>query len=239
MSGEGASEALIRRLSGEYELASVRYLTIEQAHISSIASVLGCTSLVELSLARNAISVLSGIHVLVSLERLNVSFNDIRCLDGGIQGMVALHTLDMRGNRVAYVEDVAPALGMLPSLRCLSLQSSNGLDSNPVCAHPAYANSMFNALPQLAMLDGCHIQLVTAEREIADQLSAIQPELSGFPPILEDKWLRDSDLLVEMQMSLVELEDGVEEVARLLAVDSQQCLDNADAALLRCSNLVA
>lgn len=124
-------------------------------HIENLDHLAG--SLVELSLARNALRRLDGLEALVSLQRLDVSGNFVQHLSSDLSKLALLRFFDASGNNLARLQEVN-VLQPLPHLAvaCLS--------ANPVCALPQYREHVILLLPALESLDGA---VITADHRRA------------------------------------------------------------------------
>ncbi|CAN0036509.1 unnamed protein product, partial [Pylaiella littoralis] len=168
---EVCSEAQLRQISGEEDLAAVHNLTLRVdtnetqldhlgtlmprlaelrlARGSTLASFrdLGSslTSLRVLWLSACGVHHLDGVGGLSGLEELYLAFNDVDDLTS-----IALHdrleVLDLESNNVLDV-DQAIQLGTCSRLWSLTLTA------NPICSDRRYRRKIVEAVPQLASLD--------------------------------------------------------------------------------------
>jgi Leucine-rich repeat (LRR) protein len=148
----GLTEALIKARSGEFDLASIQRLSLENGSILRIENLQGLINLRELCLSGNKISVLSGLEALTNLRKLDISSNQLTKVDG-LGTLTQLESLMCQDNRVARVADLAP-LAAIQSVRIFYLQESNGSRSNPVCKTAMYFEDISKMLSQLQVLDG-------------------------------------------------------------------------------------
>merc|ERR1719231_2200968 len=109
------TDVLIKSKSGEYDLEMVRRLTI---------------SSMKLARSRNQIVEIEGLDNLPLLERLDLSWNEIRRARN-LAHLQALAFLDLRGNRVADVDDALDGLGGCAALRHLHLKGAEPGSANP------------------------------------------------------------------------------------------------------------
>lgn len=99
-----------------------------------------------LYLAQNTLRRLEGLEVLVNLTTLHLRDNQLEALDGFSEHMRALQYVNIRGNLVADVKEMAK-LQCLPMLRALLLME------NPCADEDDYRSEALIALPQLERLD--------------------------------------------------------------------------------------
>ncbi|XP_015274279.1 PREDICTED: leucine-rich repeat-containing protein 23 [Gekko japonicus] len=99
-----------------------------------------------LYLAQNSISNLEGLEDLTQLTTLHLRDNMLESLDGFSESMKALQYLNLRGNAIAQLDEVAK-LQKLPMLRALVL-----LD-NPCSDEGEYRLEVLVVLPRLERLD--------------------------------------------------------------------------------------
>jgi Leucine-rich repeat (LRR) protein len=133
-------ETLIKKRSGEFDVASIQRLSLENASILQIENLQGLVNLRELTLSGNQITVLSGLEALANLRKLDVSSNELTKVEG-LDSLVQLESLMCQDNRIARVTDFA-ALKQATALRTFSLQESNGNRGNPgepVCVLQPFA----------------------------------------------------------------------------------------------------
>lgn len=241
------SEAVIRARSGEYELEQVRFLRLEGLRLTRLDDLSRCTQLVELSLAHNELAEVQLIGKLTLLERLDLSFNQLRRIDP-LGALSRLRHLDLRSNLIQSIEDLKILSG-ISTLQALFLQAPNGGDQNPACASPSYRNQLFFAIPQLNILDGAHVVLISASEELEAQISSLRPDLSGYPKVEVSHWFSDTSLAAEtvefrngrvasstLPAAFLRLEDAIEELETSLPRLSSAALDQADIRLRAIEN---
>ena len=241
------SEALIKARSGEYDLELVRFLSLERVGLTGLGCLPQCVNLVELSLANNQLSDVENIGKLTRLERLDLSFNLIRKIDP-LEGLSCLRYLDLRSNRIESLEDIKCLIN-IPSLQVLFMQASSGEERNPVCASPVYRNQLFSILPQLSILDGAHVILISASEELETQIDNLRPDLSSYPKVELSHWFSESTLHVEplacdngrvlyssLPPAFLKLEDSLEEVEESLPRLCRREIEQADIRLREMQN---
>ena len=108
----------------------------------------------------NLVQDLSPLRGLRSLQVLRAARNQVQRLQGCVEGLDMLLTLDLQGNCIASCEEIF-ALHSCKLLHTLSLQG------NPCCEVQGYRELVVAALPQLGVLDDVRI---TAEEKIKAQI---------------------------------------------------------------------
>ena len=122
----------------------VRGLTFTPENAAALTAF---TKLKTLSLVGNNISSLEHFPAMSALTTLNLDDNNISGgMDHLANSLMSLRTLSLAGNPVASVDALQP-LFLLDSLKYLNLQSC------PIQSED-YEDDIFNALPQLEVLDG-------------------------------------------------------------------------------------
>lgn len=241
------SEAVIKARSGEYDLEQVRFLRLEGLRLTCLDDLSRCSSMIELSLSNNELVDVQLLGKLTLLERLDLSFNKLRRIDH-LGALTRLRFLDLRSNLIQSVEDVK-CLSGLSTLQALFLQASNGDDPNPVCASPSYRNQLFYSLPQLNILDGAHVIVISASEELEAQVNSLRPDLSSYPKVEVSHWFSEPSLAVEtvescngrvapstLPAAFLKLEDSIEELETSLPRLSSASLDQADIKLRAIKN---
>ncbi|ETV83455.1 hypothetical protein H257_04179 [Aphanomyces astaci] len=146
------TEDLLKRRSKHFDIACIQRLNLAGCDIRTVALLEGCTSLVELNLAKNHLLSLHGIPTLPTLKCLDCSFNTVTTLDG-MSPQPQLEELHVEGNDLARV-DFALLQKQLPRLRRLFLHAPAAPRSNPVCKIDKYFDVVHAAMPSLESLDG-------------------------------------------------------------------------------------
>lgn len=145
----------IRRIEGLDRLYGLRVLDLSSNAIAQIEGLQSLTALVHLNLSANQLTHLQNLTGLRSLRKLNVSYNRIEELSG-LAGLAGgdydLVTLDVRGNRVADLQQLAHLHG-LAKLSTLFF-AEDARDGNTVAQHPDFHRVVFSTVPSLKLLDG-------------------------------------------------------------------------------------
>ena len=233
------SEAVIKARSGEYDLEQVRFLRLEALRLTSLDDLSRCSSLIELSLSNNELVDVQLLGKLTLLERLDLSFNKLRKIDT-LGALTRLRYLDLRSNLIQSAEDIK-CLSSISTLQILFLQASSGGDSNPLSSSPSYRNQVYYSLPQLNILDGAHVVLISASEELEAQIQSLRPDLNGYPKVEVSHWFGESSLSVEtvacsngrvvpstIPAAFLKLEDAIEEMEASLPRLCSDALDQAD-----------
>jgi hypothetical protein len=166
------NDDLIKKVTGQYDLSLVQRLNLDNFGLKSLGNLVRMESLCDASLSRNDITDISPLANLTELRRLNLSDNMLRNLSPLVEegpGLDKLAVLDLSGNhRFESLEKVIETLKRLPSLRNLTLKSSNEKGS-PVTeyqqdlANPnKYPRLIFEELPDVTILDGSHVMIMKA-----------------------------------------------------------------------------
>ncbi|KAL8202780.1 UNVERIFIED_CONTAM: hypothetical protein K2H54_025244, partial [Gekko kuhli] len=127
------------------KLSNLHTLELRSNSLKTTAG-LDLPKLKNLYLAQNSISHLEGLEDLTQLTTLHLRDNMLESLDGFSESMKALQYLNLRGNAIAQIEEVAK-LQKLPMLRALVL-----LD-NPCSDEGEYRLEVLVLLPRLERLD--------------------------------------------------------------------------------------
>ncbi|XP_071820729.1 leucine-rich repeat and coiled-coil domain-containing protein 1-like isoform X3 [Apostichopus japonicus] len=138
-----------------HNLAGLRHLDLSSNAITTMAGLVGLVALRTLNLSCNLINVVENLQDLQSLMHLNLSYNQISEAKGlrKLWGpSYQLRSLELQGNNLTSVEDLIQSLRGLQCLEELTLEKDGS--SNPVCQMYGYRTALFNALPQLKILDG-------------------------------------------------------------------------------------
>jgi hypothetical protein len=126
-------------------LPSLRLLDLHGNQLTSTASV-QIPSLTHLYLAGNSITSLAGLEGLVNLESLHLRGNQIESLESLDKPLPKLAYLNLRRNRITSIKEVA-RLGLQPALRAVVLAE------NPVAEEGSYRLEALVAIPHLQRLD--------------------------------------------------------------------------------------
>lgn len=189
------TSAVIRRESGEYDAEVVKRLRIERYGILTISNLEACTSLVDLSLAHNEITRMTGLQDLTTLVRLDLSHNKIKRIEQ-VKTLVNLEYLNLKANELESISEI-DELVPLTMLTSLHLKQPDGSDSNPLCRHPSYSTSVMRVLPALQILDGGHLMMVDCSNRFSEYLETIRPSESACKTPPAQPWLKPQDLLIE------------------------------------------
>ncbi|XP_022205589.2 leucine-rich repeat-containing protein 51 [Nilaparvata lugens] len=115
-------------------------------------------------LNNNRIVSVDGLHKLINalleypsrLTWLDLSFNRIEFLSKDLKKFPSLRILYLHGNRIKDIKMVAFMLGVISTLRTLTLHG------NPIDATPYYRNYILKTIPQLMSLD--FVMITMSER---------------------------------------------------------------------------
>lgn len=229
------TDQMIIKETGQYDKEVIQRLRLEKLSIYKMNNLEGFTSLLELSLAHNEISIIVGLDSLTSLQRLNLSHNQIRVIEN-LSALESLEILDLRANSIEKTDDVSNLVG-LEALRALHLSGTDGEDANPCCAHTDYINTVIRILPQLQIIDGGHVEIKEAFMSLDDQIDLLRPDpgASATPP--SEPWFDQKDK--EFACSTAEI-NGSEyvESSRLLAPALESFHKVADILNEECSHVL-
>ncbi|RUS77847.1 hypothetical protein EGW08_014399 [Elysia chlorotica] len=146
---------LLKSQSGEFDVESIHTISLHSAGIHDLGSISECTSLERLDLSYNNVARLHKLAGLSSLTTLNLSANRITSLDG-LQSLENLQKLNVSGNLIGSVDALRclTALDKMTSLRLCD--KASGL-TNPMC-NSSYVDEVRSMLPILLNLDGERIR---------------------------------------------------------------------------------
>jgi len=222
MSQQILTEALIKAHSGQYDVEVVQRLHLDRLGLSSLggSSLGNCLNLLDLSLAGNNLTSTAGLSTLLTLRRLNLSYNKIKRIDDGLQDLQSLTHLDLRGNAIAEVFEVQNLMSLV-QLQSLYFQSGTtgtgdsanvapsssssssssslavAVDANPMCSHAQYFQLVTTSLPALTILDGALVGVIEASKLIEDSVKNVKPDEDVLAvPLPLDSWFLQADLQV-------------------------------------------
>ncbi|KAA0146304.1 hypothetical protein FNF27_05487 [Cafeteria roenbergensis] len=154
--GSALSEDDVKRISGQYDLESVRRLNLRDMGLADVSVLAGCTGMVALDLRGNKLRSLAPLRGMTSLRALDVSDNGLSgaTLAPQLEPLVSLTHLNVQGSAISRVDDAVALLRARPTLRLLALKDTDGERACPACAHPSYLAAMVEAGRDLIMLDG-------------------------------------------------------------------------------------
>jgi Leucine-rich repeat (LRR) protein len=93
--------AMVKKEAGEYDVEVVQRLRVSRAALAGIGqSLQRCSLLLDLALPHNRLGRLEGLGGLIALTSLDLSFNRIKLVGGGLEGLKALRSLDLRANAI-------------------------------------------------------------------------------------------------------------------------------------------
>ncbi|EQC34689.1 hypothetical protein SDRG_08006 [Saprolegnia diclina VS20] len=123
------------------------HLNLTSSGLKSLAglSMCGLVKLERLVLSFNEIRTIEGLEGLGSLTTLDLGYNILRSIDN-IHGLHLLHTLLLNNNLLYRFEDVS-TLSHVPSLHTLDLRN------NAICEAKRYRKNVLQRLPKLQRLD--------------------------------------------------------------------------------------
>ncbi|KAL5962980.1 Leucine-rich repeat and coiled-coil domain-containing protein 1 [Taenia solium] len=130
-------------------------LDLSSNFITTFCCDVNLRNLKRLNLSANSIRAVRNLKYLSSLVYLDLSYNQLTDLSD-LRGVYdhPLAYLDVRGNRLASVDDLITDLSELKHLKDL-LMSDEPLtaDDNPICTLVDFRMSLFNGLPQIQKVD--------------------------------------------------------------------------------------
>ena len=238
------SNDVIRRESKQYDPELVFSLRIEHYNLCVISGLDALINLKDLSLAHNCIDVIRGLECLVSLVRLDLSFNNISQVEA--LRVTNLTYLDLKGNKIADIENVVAELAEMKDLKTLHLKDVDGGSANPVCNMNNYVNRMSRDLPQLVVLDGGHIGLVEASEALEQHIANIKPDESILNSQLPTRsWFAEIELEVPSTVddtngapatsSIKGAVDVAEQCTHMISEECTHLLRNASKAISKAS----
>jgi hypothetical protein len=145
------SHKVLKLVSGQFDLQSIRSLTLCNLNISRIQNLQDCTKVEILDLSYNQISVIEGLDYLSKLRTLNLGNNRISKIEG-LDKLKNLQTLNLENNSISSKEDFQKLTSMT-KLRSINLKG------NPVTQDPQFVTTLKSLLPNLAYINGEHVLL--------------------------------------------------------------------------------
>lgn len=139
---------IIKILTGQFDLESVRILKLNNLYIRRIETVHFCNNLEHLNLSNNNIRNIEGIEGLIQLKYLDLSFNQIEHL-ANIDTLKNLRILNMKHNQLDTIEELK-ILILFPLLQDVNFQQ------NPICKIPNYYNIIRDYIPHISIIDDEH-----------------------------------------------------------------------------------
>ncbi|XP_042726058.1 leucine-rich repeat and coiled-coil domain-containing protein 1 isoform X1 [Lagopus leucura] len=148
----------IARIEGLGHLRNLQHLDLSSNQIRRMEGLSALESLRSLNLSCNLITAVEGLEKLFNLTTLNLSYNRIHDLSG-FQCLHGTHhkisCIDLRSNCINNINHLLQCTKGLQCLTNLTLEKYG--NTNPVCYAAGYRESVLQALPQLAVLDGRNI----------------------------------------------------------------------------------
>jgi len=146
------SASLIKAVSGEFDLQSVKRLMLCNMNIRRMEQLEDCSNITEIDLSDNRIIKIEGLQGSSKLRKLSLAGNQISTIEG-LGHLNTLESLQIQGNQISSLSELEK-LAPMQSLRTLFLKNIDGSQRNPVCDHPSYRSVILRHLPQLTNLDG-------------------------------------------------------------------------------------
>ncbi|GAB1611005.1 leucine-rich repeat-containing protein 61-like [Argonauta hians] len=170
--------AMLRGISGDFDLESIMILNLDGLHISEVGSLENCTGLEHLIISNNDLSNLIPISSLISLNFLNLTNNNISSLEG-LQTLENLETLNLSGNFIESPSCLYCLTG-LPKLKHLQLQCTAQKRVNPLCREKFYKRNILSMFSNLDSLDGNILYGSCKELgQLVEELDAVVLEKHG------------------------------------------------------------
>ncbi|XP_065607919.1 leucine-rich repeat and coiled-coil domain-containing protein 1 isoform X2 [Cyrtonyx montezumae] len=145
----------IARIEGLGHLRNLQRLDLSSNQIRRMEGLSALENLRSLNLSCNLITAVEGLEKLFNLTTLNLSYNHIHDLSG----LQCLHgtrhkisCIDLRSNCINSINHLLQCTKGLQCLTDLTLEKYG--KANPVCYAAGYRETVLQALPQLAVLDG-------------------------------------------------------------------------------------
>ncbi|XP_072185185.1 leucine-rich repeat and coiled-coil domain-containing protein 1 isoform X2 [Excalfactoria chinensis] len=187
----------IARIEGLDHLRNLQHLDLSSNQIRRMEGLSALESLRSLNLSCNLITAVEGLEKLFNLTTLNLSYNHIHDLSG-LQYLHGTHhkisSIDLHSNCINNINHLLQCAKGLQCLTNLTLEK-NG-NTNPVCYAAGYRETVLQALPQLAVLDGrnTHGELVESAEGNCSNLQCLEDILnclvsSGSPSPKDQKAL--------------------------------------------------
>lgn len=149
---ETISVPLLKTLSGEFDLDSIRFINLSGLNVKKLDSLSDCSCLEKVDLSKNSITDLKTLAQLKQLWYINISANSVTCLDP-LAELENLRVLNVAGNLIGSFDSLQ-CLTKLQSLENLRLQDPVREYINPICHNAFYRRTVLAMLPNLKTLDG-------------------------------------------------------------------------------------
>ncbi|XP_040521091.1 leucine-rich repeat and coiled-coil domain-containing protein 1 isoform X4 [Gallus gallus] len=187
----------VARIEGLGHLRNLQHLDLSSNQIRRMEGLNALESLRSLNLSCNLITAVEGLEKLFNLTTLNLSHNHIHDLSG-FQYLHGTHhkisCIDLRSNCINNINHLLQCTKGLQCLTNLTLEKYG--NTNPVCYAAGYRETVLQALPQLAVLDGrnIHGELVESTEGNSSNLQCLEDILnslvsSGSPSSKDQKAL--------------------------------------------------
>eukprot|EP00076_Gallus_gallus_P018311 XP_015138334.1 leucine-rich repeat and coiled-coil domain-containing protein 1 isoform X2 [Gallus gallus] len=172
----------IARIEGLGHLRNLQHLDLSSNQIRRMEGLNALESLRSLNLSCNLITAVEGLEKLFNLTTLNLSHNHIHDLSG-FQYLHGTHykisCIDLRSNCINNINHLLQCTKGLQCLTNLTLEKYG--NTNPVCYAAGYRETVLQALPQLAVLDGrnIHGELVESTEGNSSNLQCLEDILNS------------------------------------------------------------
>ncbi|XP_015138334.2 leucine-rich repeat and coiled-coil domain-containing protein 1 isoform X2 [Gallus gallus] len=172
----------IARIEGLGHLRNLQHLDLSSNQIRRMEGLNALESLRSLNLSCNLITAVEGLEKLFNLTTLNLSHNHIHDLSG-FQYLHGTHhkisCIDLRSNCINNINHLLQCTKGLQCLTNLTLEKYG--NTNPVCYAAGYRETVLQALPQLAVLDGrnIHGELVESAEGNSSNLQCLEDILNS------------------------------------------------------------
>ncbi|XP_040521089.1 leucine-rich repeat and coiled-coil domain-containing protein 1 isoform X2 [Gallus gallus] len=172
----------VARIEGLGHLRNLQHLDLSSNQIRRMEGLNALESLRSLNLSCNLITAVEGLEKLFNLTTLNLSHNHIHDLSG-FQYLHGTHhkisCIDLRSNCINNINHLLQCTKGLQCLTNLTLEKYG--NTNPVCYAAGYRETVLQALPQLAVLDGrnIHGELVESTEGNSSNLQCLEDILNS------------------------------------------------------------
>lgn len=227
----------MKKASGEYDCEVVLRLNLEGLGLTSIGNLASCTILRDLFLAKNEISDVNPLKVLSeSLERLDLSFNKISSIDA-LESLQKLTWLDVKGNQLGSFDSIS-CLSSMQKLQSLFLQTVDSTYQNGVCKLTSYSSRIMQLNPNLIILDGHHVDLLTATMNVEEAIANVRSDAEAAKDIPIEPWFTTEDVDIPEEFSLPSADEVISKIGSALKSDCSRLLQKAQSAMQKADGKV-
>jgi len=203
------TDEYLKAITGKFDLETIFNLELINKGISSLGSIIKCTSILYLDLSHNNISSINGIGNLVNVMFLDLSYNNISNISS-LEPLLELINCKLQGNNITKpVPNFFANFKNLEKLTFHEVKNEKKPDlntSNPICLLDNYRQDILNRIPQLKWLDGIPRDMEAFNADIKDDDNDLKEKLNvnNFDFSFEGKIkLEPEDILPKENINIV------------------------------------